>query len=544
MVMNDSVSGLSESATFCKANDDKRPSLVGLPDGTTQQVCPLDGAGVTNGVTDAAPQGWFVRVVFDELLDPSIEDLTEILDSDGMPTGTFSGSIARTHPFKLQCAGLAGTMVDIPYDGYYSASGNALTWPLGPSLVIKPNVPASVPSNSKCTITLNENIVDKNDGTQVPTDQRGPFDFSIGKIKVVAISPSPGDEVSAFDAGVDITFNDLVDPALIVDDATSFEFQPAAKAENLYTLQEPLFFEVSGTPVFGGKSIGGQEFFIGADFYASTDYTFQIPAGTKFTDLCGVTTTFGPPSKDDNTETSFTTSDLKFSGLTPVDGTMGAVPANLIKLQFNQYMDPDTIPTTAWSLKEGSTDVSALASLDPGGANPSQLVVNYPYKLDTDYTFTMEATNPKECPGGEFGACAADSAALAVPAQKTTFHTISAIALTSATPATGSAITKPTPTSLTSITLNFNQQMAGAQPQLVQGTNFTIEPNIPLTISQANKTSIRFRPAAAYPPGDYTFTLKKDSVILDVNGQMYTQPADRVIQFSIADPEPAPDCIP
>jgi len=551
MVMNDTISGLSESATFCKANDDKRPSLVGLPDGTTQQVCPLDGSGVTNGVTDAAPQGWFVRVVFDELLDPSIEDLTEILDDDGNPTGTYSGSIARTHPFKLQCQGVAGAMVDIPYDGYYSASGNNLTWPLGPSLVAKPNVPASVPSNSKCTITLNDNILDKNDGVQVPSDQRGPYDFAIGKIKVVAISPSPGDEVTAFDAGVDLTFNDVIDPALIVDDATSFAFEPAAKSENLYTLQEPLFFEVSGTPAFGGKSVGGQEFFTGADFYASTDYTFTIPTGTKFTDMCGVTTTFGAPSKDDNTETNFTTSDLKFSGLTPVDGTMGAVPANLIKMSFNQYMDPDSIPTTAWSLKEGSTDVSATATLDPSGANPSQLVVNYPYKLNTDYTFTFAASSIKECPGGEFGGCAADSASLAVPAQMTTFHTVSAIAMTTTSPASGSAITKPTPTSTTSITLNFNQQMAGVQPGLVQGTNFTIEPNIPLTIGQSNQTSLRFRPTAAgvppvstYPPGTYTFTLKKDTVLVDVNGAMYTQPSDLVIQFSVADPDQAPDCIP
>jgi hypothetical protein len=135
--------------------------------------------------------------------------------------------------------------------------------------------------------------------------------------------------------------------------------------------------------------------------------------------------------------------------------------------------------------------------------------------------------------------------------QKTTFHTVSAIALTSATPATGSAITKPTPTSTTSITLNFNQQMPTVQPGLVQGVNFTIEPNIPLTIGQSNLTSLRFRPTASgtpavstYPPGDYKFTLKKDTVLVDVNGAMYTQPADLVIQFSVADPEPAPDCIP
>src|SRR5690349_13975315 len=73
MVMDDAANGLSETATFCKKNDDKRPSLVVLPDNSTKQICPVDGSEVKDGVTDAYPQGWFVRIMFDELLDPSVE---------------------------------------------------------------------------------------------------------------------------------------------------------------------------------------------------------------------------------------------------------------------------------------------------------------------------------------------------------------------------------------------------------------------------------------------------------------------------------------
>lgn len=556
MVMNDSINGLSEAATFCKANDDKRPSLVGLPDGSTQQVCPTDGKEVKDGVTDAAPQGWFVRVMFDELLDPSIEDLTEILDNDGNPTGTYSGSIARTHPFKITCAGLSGAQVDIPYDGYYSAAGNALTWPLGPSLVMKPNVPASVPTDSKCSITLNDNILDKNDGAQVPADQRGPYDFSIGKIKVVALSPSNGDEVDAIAAGADLIFNDLIDMTDI-DDTMAWQWTPADKAQVVYSQGFAANGAVgpgAGTPTVGGRPVGAQEIFVGADFFASTEYTFAIPDGTKFTDLCGRATTFGPPSKDANTQVTFKTKDLKFSGLTPVDGTMVALPTSRIKMTFNQSMDPDTI--TGWTLKEAGTDVTATASVVIDGSVANVIDIIYPFKLDTDYVFDLPASNVRECPGAEplfGGACDTSGMSISVPAQHTAFHTIKTMAQTTFAPATGSTFTKLTDDQglNPAISVGFNALVAAAQPQIVQGTNFTITPNVALTVS-GSAGSVRFRPTPAVPgdptpayaKGDYTFTLKAGTVVLANDGTMYTLPADLVTQFTVNDPEPAPDCIP
>src|SRR5512139_383387 len=82
LVMTDAASQLQEKATFCKPNDPKRPGQVGLPDATIQQICPADGTAADE-VASAYPDGWYVRVMFDELLDPSIETLTELPDADG-----------------------------------------------------------------------------------------------------------------------------------------------------------------------------------------------------------------------------------------------------------------------------------------------------------------------------------------------------------------------------------------------------------------------------------------------------------------------------
>src|SRR5881392_2452184 len=81
LVMTDAAAQLQEQATYCKPNDPKRPSQVGLPDATVQQICPADGSAV-QPVTSAYPDGWYVRIMFDELLDPSIEELTELPDED------------------------------------------------------------------------------------------------------------------------------------------------------------------------------------------------------------------------------------------------------------------------------------------------------------------------------------------------------------------------------------------------------------------------------------------------------------------------------
>jgi len=214
--MTDASSQLKESATYCKPNDPKRPGLVGLPDATTSQVCPDDGSAVDE-LTNAYPDGWYVRIMFDELLDPSVETLTEVLDENGMGTDTFTGSIATTHPVKLECQSVAGGMVNVDYDGYYSPAGNAVTWPLGPSLVIKPNSPTLIATNKECQVTINDNVTDK-DGNQVPSGDRMPFKFKLAPIEVTSIDPpddpdfeSPIPATQIFFDNPFIEFNTTVD---------------------------------------------------------------------------------------------------------------------------------------------------------------------------------------------------------------------------------------------------------------------------------------------------------------------------------------------
>ena len=83
-------------AAFCKLDDAKRPGEVGLIDTTTVQICDADLTVGADEVTDADPLAWHVRIMFDELLDPDIEELIPLRDDAGKPTGNFRGSIANT----------------------------------------------------------------------------------------------------------------------------------------------------------------------------------------------------------------------------------------------------------------------------------------------------------------------------------------------------------------------------------------------------------------------------------------------------------------
>lgn len=173
-----------EEATYCRLNDKKRPGKVGLSDIRTIQVCPEDltKPAPNAGEAEAVPPAWFVRVVFDELLDPTIEELGE--DPSGGPFGT----IENTHPVALQCNG-----TDIPYGGYYVPNGNRQSWPLGPALYIQPNKPMSVPTGATCTVTLADKIHNK-DGESVPADQRD-YQFKIAPMALRFSDPDPGDVV-------------------------------------------------------------------------------------------------------------------------------------------------------------------------------------------------------------------------------------------------------------------------------------------------------------------------------------------------------------
>lgn len=167
-----SLSRLVETATYCRPNDDKRPGLVGLPDFTTTQVCPdeLNMGAETDGSAEGAPPVWFVRVVFDELLNPNVEELGPDPDDPNLTIG----SIKNTKPVSLKCGG-----VDVPYDGYYAPNGNKVSWPLGPNIFIQPDDPESVKTGESCEVSVLSPV--KNKGGTAIADKTT-FNFTIAPL--------------------------------------------------------------------------------------------------------------------------------------------------------------------------------------------------------------------------------------------------------------------------------------------------------------------------------------------------------------------------
>ena len=177
--------GAVETATFCKAGDDKRPGLVPAALAGPTQVCPDDLTAGADEVTDTQPVDWYVRIQFDELLNPKIEDLLPITDAAGKPTGIFKGSLANTQPVTLTCGG-----VNVPYDGYYDPSGNSFTWPLGPSLFIQPNDTSTVATGSECQVTIKSDVAADKDGNNVPAAELGPYKFKIAPLALLSEDPA------------------------------------------------------------------------------------------------------------------------------------------------------------------------------------------------------------------------------------------------------------------------------------------------------------------------------------------------------------------
>ena len=178
------IGRIVETATFCRTNDEKRPGLVGLPDIRVIQVCPddLTKPADNNGSAEAAPPTWFVRVVFDKLLDPSIEDLVDQVDANNKPTGVKLGTLKNTQPVSLKCNG-----ADVAYDGYYVPNGNSQSWPLGPGLFIQPSSSTSVPTGASCTVSVKDNVHNKA-GQSVPTDQRD-YQFKLAPMELRFTDP-------------------------------------------------------------------------------------------------------------------------------------------------------------------------------------------------------------------------------------------------------------------------------------------------------------------------------------------------------------------
>ncbi len=576
LVMNDAANKLVETATYCAPNDPKRPNIVGLPDFTAPSVCPDDLAKGADEVTDAYPDGWYVRIMFDELLNPDIEELTEILDPDtGEGTDTYTGSIANTHPVNLQCESVGGGFVDVPYDGYYSPAGNAVTWPLGPSLVIKPLDSRTVATNSECKVTINENVVDKS-GNKVPSTQRGEYKFKVAPVSVVAIDPPDDpDGTGAIDAtqiyfdNVYVQFNTAIGNVGFSGAGPTSLCTPVNPANPFFGCDpsQPISFKFSDEngycsstgdvcsvamagadcPTVGDTCDRGvyayslvpfgftdTEFGIGPfePIKSDTEYTFEIPQGATVTDRCGKVSTFGAPSAANNTLIHFKTKKFAFKAANIGTGDL-ATPTKKLQLNFTNVVDPASLATSEYTLTPtpANAGTPVIKSASDGSGN-LQLVGDL--ALDTTYTFTLKAGATFE---DYYGVVYTNETEKVI-----TWKTQPAITLTSST-ADKSTLLKTLPTSTVRLTFGFNQHM---DPTTLDPTDYTVTDSTGAEVTgfataisagcTAAATSCTLSLGkASVPVGTYKFTLKKDAQLKDVLGNTYTQAADKVINFTVKD---------
>jgi hypothetical protein len=537
LVMNDAAGHLRETATYCAPNDAKRPTLVGLPDFTTTQICDPEAAVPADMVTDAYPDGWYIRVMFDELLDPDVEELEEIKDPEtGEPTGTYYGTLANTKPVKLECESVNGGMIEVEYDGYYSPSGNQITWPLGPSLVIKPNHPELVATNKMCRVTLKDMITDKS-GEKVPADQLGPYAFQIAPITPVFIDPEDGADVAALQLYYDnvyVQFNteNMDEASIACDDgvdADQCEF--TLKEEGGAAIDDADMYSYSLLPY----GLTGAEYGFGpaVPLKTGSTYTFEFREGAKVLDHCGVETTFGAPSVAGQSKITFTTHDFNFVSIAPSNGDTAAALRKLA-VNFNNVIDLASAEQgTEWTLAPEPEQL--LVDTTSGG----DLYFFGNYRPGQEYTFTLKA-----------GATVLDAhgATYTQAADKIIKWTVAPIALTSTSPTDNGTVEQG---ATNRISLSFNQSMnpASLDPtewEVVDASGAVVPFNAAVTASgcaadgSSTSCSLRFTSTAQLPPGDYKFTLKKDATIEDVlaSPTIYTQASDRVVNFTVVRPTP------
>ncbi|HKE19523.1 MAG TPA: Ig-like domain-containing protein [Kofleriaceae bacterium] len=187
-----------EAATYCRPGDEFKVSTFYCPLARDEADAPIPGdRELAAPITDALPIDWHVRIIFTELLDPDIEDLVEV-------DGVTMGSLAETQPVSVSCGGTA-----VPYDGWYDPSGNNLSYPPGPSLVVTPL--DFVATGSPCQISVVDGAVIDKSGDTVPADQLGPYDFAIAPLEVAESSPADASEGVAVDSVVQVSFNAPID---------------------------------------------------------------------------------------------------------------------------------------------------------------------------------------------------------------------------------------------------------------------------------------------------------------------------------------------
>jgi hypothetical protein len=264
----------------------------------------------------------------------------------------------------------------------------------------------------------------------------------------------------------------------------------------------------------------------------------------------------GTPSVDNNTETHFSTNPIMLTGITGADD-----PGAKIQIGFNQTMDSTSLtaftvtpaPTGGPSLNDnspGSITVDGLGVFDQA----TGLVVSAAYKLNTSYTFTLNAgATIKDCPGAEDlvgNPCTNVSTFTNGAAQTVTFMTAPAITLNDMKPADNGTLgaTKQ-------IHLTFNQTITDASVQAaITAGNITITPAVTLAEQSDGNEDVAIGPGpltmgafGKWAPGTYTLTIKGAASFSDgiAGDAAFTPGTDQVIHFTVKPPAtgPAPSCL-
>jgi hypothetical protein len=175
----------AEAATYCADPAVEKLNALYCPTGADAQPVAM--------VTNARPISWKVRIIFNEHLQADmVEDLLPCVDvnhngqcdAEDEIDGYTYGSLANTQPVTLTCAG-----EPVPYDGYYDPTGNHLTEPGGPALVIEPIFPEAfvVTGTPDCQVTVNSEVRGKDHN---PVEQRGPYSFGIAALGILSTAPA------------------------------------------------------------------------------------------------------------------------------------------------------------------------------------------------------------------------------------------------------------------------------------------------------------------------------------------------------------------
>jgi hypothetical protein len=277
-----------EAATYCKPGDDKVPGIITGGCGTfygfeccdsCRGICPEAGTNepaVADGsVRNAEPLDWSIRIIFDELLKADVVETLEGRDENRARVSctdehvTCEGHIDTTRPVTLTCGG-----VPVPYDGWYDPTGNAVTLPPGPSIVVYPL--DLVATSAQCTVTLDPAKVIDKDGNPVPPAQRGPYTWSIAGLDIVGISPR--NAATGVDPAVEIEigFNSFID----ADSVDAGEITLVDSGDNAATF----------TVIDDGTTLVLTP---DAELTAGETYTLTLTQGATFADIRGGTMTLG-----------------------------------------------------------------------------------------------------------------------------------------------------------------------------------------------------------------------------------------------------------